>query len=53
MSNITEVEDGQVPAVVYEQQADDPEGYLSEQLNVTEAKEERTDWCSHQITEQT
>ncbi|CAK8692171.1 unnamed protein product [Clavelina lepadiformis] len=32
MSNITEVEDGQVPAVVYEQQAVDPEGYLSEQL---------------------
>ncbi|CAK8692598.1 unnamed protein product [Clavelina lepadiformis] len=32
MSNITEVEDDQVPEVVYEQQSDDPEGYLSEQL---------------------
>ncbi|CAK8685771.1 unnamed protein product [Clavelina lepadiformis] len=32
MSNITEVEDGHVPEVGYEQQSDDLEGYLSAQL---------------------
>ncbi|CAK8681293.1 unnamed protein product [Clavelina lepadiformis] len=32
MSNITEVEHGRVPEVVYDQQSDDPEVYLSEQL---------------------